>query len=215
MKKVFIAFTLVTILFLSSFAYAVYDMDILFQGIDWLSDEAEVIQGLISAELLSPGYTDSGSLTDVDGFFLAEDKEMNVRWSTDNKYARVCSGVSVNRMFMRRIAGYIIDDVKLSYTNNGTESRLIAVMINLHNGEYGDIKTKLNAVYGESVHIASDEGIWTDVWYGANESCIMLSTESEGLNYNLIYGRLDAETILDECLNTMNAEVDPADVSGL
>ena len=83
-------------------------------------------------------------------------------------------------------------------------------MVKLINADYESLKEKLVKKYGEGERLYDEEGLESFVWKGDNESCIVLFTKSEGIDYELVYGRLDAEEILANCLVS-----DPDDVSGL
>ena len=109
-----------------------------------------------------------------------------------------------------KIAGYPVNDLILTFAYDG-EYKLIAVRVELIKGDYDDLKAKLNKVYGEGEHKETEEGIWSTVWKGDNNSAVVLYTLNGGIDYTLMYGRLDAADILQNCL----APADPDDVSGL
>ena len=77
-------------------------------------------------------------------------------------------------------------------------------------GKFKSSKEKLVKRYGEGERLYDEEGLEAFVWKGNSEFCIVLFTKSEGIDYELVYGRLDAEEILANCLVS-----DPDDISGL
>lgn len=190
------------------FGVAVAEGDIAFSNIPWLSDEATVIQTLIEAGLVKDGSDFTISQQDYvylivsDTEFVSPDK---VSGADEVTYA-----VDLSGSVKGKIAGYPIKNIILTFAYDG-EYKLIAVKVELIKGNYDDLKAKLTKVYGEGEHKETEEGIWSTVWRGDNNSAVVLYTQSEGYDYTLMYGRLDAAEILSNCLTPAA----PDDVSGL
>lgn len=197
---------LVVLLMTTSCTLVVAD-ELTFQAIPWLSNETTVIEHMTDAAIVRDGsirpllHETGAILKQEDGFI----------WPAkgDQKYKDICVSVSFADNAKGKIAGYPIKDIILTYAYNG-EYQLIAIKVKLINADYESIKKKIEKKYGEGEHLYDEEGLESVVWKGDNESCIVLFTMSEGIDYELIYGRLDAEEILANCLIS-----DPDDVSGL
>ena len=104
----------------------------------------------------------------------------------------------------------LLKSLNLTFAYDG-KYKLIAVGLSLVNASYDDIKEKLIRIHGNGeVKIDENEGIDLILWRGDNNSAILLYTLSDGMDYTLMYGRLDAEDIIMNCL-----EIDPDETSGL
>lgn len=182
--------------------------EITFQSIPWLSNETIVNQSLTENGYLRDGTRISLS-HDRSTYLLMDDMNFvtpdRVMWADDVTFVSDLDGIEKNR-----IAGYPVKDLILTFAYNG-EYKLIAARVELINGNYEDLKAKLTKVYGEAETKGTEEGIWSTVWKGENNSAVVLYTQSDGSSYTLMYGRLDATEILQNCL----APADPDDVSGL
>ena len=205
MKRIIVIFLLVCcILVNNSFA----ESDLIFQNVLWLSDEATTIQAI----------NDAGLLREIICFPLS--KEKNTYILTDDgshyrpdvlaDYESACFSMSLNGYVKGKVAGYPIDDLILSFAYDG-EYKLIAIRVSLLNSSYSEIKTKLMKAYGKGEFSVTEDLIESTIWKGDNNSAILLYTQSEGYDYTLIYGRIDAVEILSNCL----ALPDPNDILGL
>lgn len=206
MKKL-VCIILFTVLSCTS-ALAGDSTDILFQGIPWLSNE-EVVLKLLEEK----GYYRYGSTLDFThenvSYFIADDTGMI---SPDRTMGMKDISFSVCLLEGSRrgkIAGYPVKELYLTFAYDG-EYSLIAVKVELLNAPYDDLKEKITRVYGEGQVSTTEEGICSIVWKGSNNSALLLYTQSDGLDYTLMYGRLDADNILSKCL-----EAEKDDISGL
>ena len=190
------------------FSFAVAEGEITFKNIPWLSDETTVIQTLTEAGLVKNGGNSSISQEDKI-YIIVDDTDFaspdRVIGADDATYA-----VDLTEIIKGKIADYPLKNLILTFAYDG-EYKLIAVKVELIKGNYDDLKAKLTKVYGEGEHKETEEGIWSTVWKGDNNTAVLLYSDSEGLDYTLMYGRLDAAEILSNCL----APADPDDVSGL
>ena len=204
MRKVIGYLTAVILLF----GVAVAEREITFNNIPWLSDQLTVIQTLTEAGLVRDGSGSAVSREDY-AYIIVDDTEFaspdRVMGADEVTFANDLAGE-----VRGKIAGYPVKDIILTFAYDG-EYKLIAVKVELIKGNYEDMNTKLTKVYGEGEHKETEEGIWSTVWKGDNNSAVLLYTQSEGFDYTLMYGRLDAAEILSNCLATP----DPNDISGL
>ena len=197
-----------TVMLVVSFASAEKVTEISFQNIPWLSNDVSVAHILTEAGLLR---------NEVEFVFSHENALYPIKDNAGFVSPDIVTGVdevtfssTIESEVEGKIAGYPVKDLIFTFAYNG-EYKLIAVKVELIKGNYDDLKAKLTKVYGEGEHKETEEGIWSTVWKGSNNSAVILYTQSEGLDYTLIYGRLDAAEILSSCL----APADPDDVSGL
>lgn len=187
-------------------SFATSETEILFQSIPWLSDETQTFR-----VLADNGFVISDSkgldLKSNECFYLALDENENVVPSiaSDTNY---CASASLLGNAKGKIAGFPIKNINLTFAYNGG-FQLIYAKVDLVGSDYISIKEKLSKVYGECEENETIEG-HTYIWRGTSNSCIALFEYSEGQEYDLCYGRLDAEEILKNC-----AYIDPEDTSGL
>ena len=205
MKKLFSV--LLATLLLFSYAYA---EEISFQNIPWMSDDVTALQMLKDAGLYR-GIVDVLSLSNDGAIIINENEMLEYQPNTVSEFKNFCFTASLKENIKGKIAGAPIENIILTFAYDG-QYKLIAVKVDLLNSDYEMMKTKLTKVYGEGeTKNIEDEGIETIIWKGENNTGVLLYTESEGMKYQLYYGRLDAAEILENCLNTS----DPDDVSGL
>ena len=204
MKKKFSLFVAMIITFFSV-AYA--DTEIIFLNIQWLSNEETVYNDLVEAGFVRSSVN-MPDLLDDDPRFINSNSGFytpDIIVGVEN-YA-FC--MDLKQVIKGKIAGYPINNLKLSFAYDGLY-QLLSVTVDLLGATFEDLKTKLTKVYGEGEQTITDEGIESVIWKGANNTGVLLYTQSEGLDYTLMYGRLDAEEILSSCMKT-----DPDDVTGL
>lgn len=195
---------LMAFILLFSCAYA--ESEITFHSIPWLSDDVSTLKLLKEAGIISEDYKES-TLNSETGSYIVPNEIINYKPELNMQYADVCLSISLAGSVRGKIAGCPVKNVVLSYAYNGS-LQLIAVKVELIGTNYESLETKLAKVYGEGEKIETEDGVTTSVWKGENNTAILLY--SEGYNYSLIYGRLDAQEILSKCL-----EEDVEDVSGL
>lgn len=203
---------LLSVVFLFGYAYAEEKKEITFQGVPWLVDEE------VSTEILvRNGFIRSTAavFSDVQGTYLMQDETGFVWPSSDSENKDVLLTMSLFGKIKEKIGGCYARDIIMSYAYNGSEANLIAVDVRLYNIEFDDIKAKIEKVYGEGKVTYSDEIIRSIIWMGDNDSCILLYTEGNTTDFNLVYGRLNAEEILKQCHEMISSPVVPDDVSGL
>ena len=176
-------------------------------GLQWLANDSDVIQHLTEMKMLSIGESTS-AMPQEDVLYIISDDATGYRPYREAGYSEVTYGMRIG--IKGKMAGYPIKSANMVYAYDG-DYKLIAVKVELLNADYDELKSKLNRVYGEGEYFVSVEGIESLVWKDDNNSAVLLYTESEGINYTLMYGRLDATDILQNCL----APADPDDVSGL
>lgn len=209
MKRKFLFFLLLTLTMFVFSSFADSEKEITFWGVSWLSDDPKVLQMLKESGCIQT-YSENYVLQKDQSSFLIEDSALAYRPDTNSEYEEVCFSISTDSFTRGRIAGYPIKNLILSFAYNGT-CRLISVKVEMIGADYNQILDKLIQVYGDGQNNKNDEGISAIMWKGADNSAVLLYTESEGLDYTLMYGRLDAEEILKNCL----APADSSDVSGL
>ena len=207
MKKI-VCFSLVlTIIIFGSCAIAISENDISFLGIPWLSNESIVFQKLSNDGYLLTINRDK-DLSNEECEILRKDEEGHIVQSIERKN-NYCFSTALNKQVKGTIAGYPVSDIVLTFAYNG-EYQLLYARVDLLGAEYPDIKNKLTKVYGNCEEIETIEG-HTYLWTGANNSCVAVFEYYDGKAFDLVYGRLDAAEILENCL----APADPDDVSGL
>ncbi len=194
-----------------SFSFAESNNEITFSKIDWLSDKSVVINKM--EEYIQYGYTFSNPTTDQ-GMFLRKDDQLLARPSMAAQYTGVSFGFSLAGGIEGKIGGYSVSKITFTYAYDGSTSKLVCVKVELNGATCEDLKNKLTKVYGESETRTDDEGLQTIVWTGSDNSCVLLYSIDDGETADLIYGRLDAEEILEECTTEIKT-ADPDDVSGL
>ena len=202
MRKLIIL-TLATILLLSC-AYA--ESEFTFQNIPWLSDVTSVITRLSDCGFITKDRYDF-VISNEKSIYIAPNDIINYSPKIDNRYSDICLSLSLEGTICGKIAGYPVKDLIPSFAYNGG-MQLISVNVCLIGATYESLENKLNKVYGEGEKIETEDGIRTSIWKSENNTAILLY--SEGLDYTLLYGRLDADEILQSCL-----EADPKDISGL
>lgn len=205
MMKKLISILLAT-LFLFSFALA--ESEITFQTIPWLSDDVSTFQLLEEAGFVRNGVSSLIFKKDDPIYIVVDDMGFS---SPDQVSGAedVTFSVDLDCSVKGKIGGWPVKDLVLTFAYDGSY-KLIAVKVDLINASYDDLRGKLNRVYGDGELTTTEEGIDSIVWKGENRSAVVLYTQSEGQNYTLIYGRLDAAEILSKCLETTND-----DISGL
>ena len=205
MKKLIIIILLVGSFLLFSTANA----DTTFANIPWLSNDTDTLQALSDAGLLRMNTTTS-AFSFFFTAFIVENEVLGYQLNSTDYYNKYCFAVPLKNYVKGKIAGYPVQDILLTFAYNG-EFQLVAIKLVLVNADYNSLKTKLTKVYGEgeTKHI-KEEALESTIWKGDNNSGILLYTESDGYDYTLIYGRLDATKLLANC-----ASIDPEDVSGL
>ncbi len=202
-KKILVFFF--TLLFIRV-SYA--ESDVTFQGVPWLENEVTTIQKLDDAGFIRqrdciPSFTKDQSvyIIENDMGFFSPDRTIGTQ--------DVCFTMDLSGFVKGTIAGCPVKNMVLTFAYDG-EYKLIAIKIELVNMDYMILKNKLIKVYGESQQTITEEGIESNIWKGANNSAVLLYTQSEGLDYTFIYGRIDAIDILADCLKT-----DLDDICGL
>lgn len=186
------------------------DAEIEFNSIPWLSDQ-ETAMDLLK-DYLYPFFSVS-YLGGEEGLFLRHDDELLARPVKAKEYSDVSTCLIINSI-KKNIAGYKVEKIKLYFSNNGLATQLLCVQIDLAGSQYDDLQSKLSKVYGNGETRISEEGLETALWNGTNDSCVLLYSVDGGESADLIYGRLDAEKILNECALSL-IDVDPNDLSGL
>lgn len=203
-KRIFLA--VIMMVFLYSIAFA--DSEITFQGVSWLSDDAHALEMLIDSGFAREGISISQMTDDNPEYIVYNEFE----FYTPDRIVELDDTafcIDLQRVSKGKLAGHPVKTIKMSFAYDGVY-KLISVKVDLINASYDELKTKLNSVYGDGEQTITDEGVESIIWKGANNTGVLLYTQSEGLDYTLMYGRLDAEEILSNCLKT-----DPDDVSGL
>ena len=150
-----------------------------------------------------------------EGIIIKNDEELHGRPFTTRDYSDQCVCMSLSGSAEGKIAGYVIKSILFTYTQNGNDTQLLSVKVDLVGLNYTDLSSKLTKVYGVGKEGIDEEGLKTMIWYGADNSCVLLYS-IDGDSADLIYGRLDAEEIISAIkANPEATEVDPDDVSGL
>lgn len=176
-----------------------------FSSLPWLLGESSVESIVCSVGLQMESNTIISN--DHAVYFVADDT-LGYQPTFLPELSDVCIVKSMD--VMGKIAGYPIKDIILCYAYDGT-MKLISMEIKFIRADYESLLTKITRAYGEAeTCIIEDEGIISNLWRYNDKSGILLYTESEGAEYTLLYGRLDAVDILNNCLCS-----DPEDISGL
>lgn len=204
-KKVLLMVAVLSFVFLSC-AYA--ETEIRFINVQWLIDEETTLQ-----QLKESGYIRDVSLpafSEDNSFFFIENGALGLTPTDYSKYKEVIASYSISDNSKGRIAGYPVNNIELTFAYDGMY-QLISVKVDLKYADYESILGKLRKVYGEpNTSEIESEGIVLNTWEGANNTAVILYTES-GSDFVLMYRRTDIEEILSQCL----AAPDPDDISGL
>lgn len=204
MKKLLLV--LVVMALLASIAYA--ESEINFCGISWLENETNTINTLVKKGFIREGMTGI-MFTDDNPTYPLVDETGFVSPDYVTGLEDVSFQIKLDKLAKGRIAGYPVKNISLSFAYDG-EYHLIAAEVEFINATYEELLGKIASVYGDPAVNGTEEGITSNVWTGDNQSAIILYTQSEGLSFTLMYGRLDAKEILQNCLNYSSD-----DVSGL
>lgn len=189
--------------------FSTANADTTFANIPWLSNDVDTLHALSDAGLLRTNTTNS-IFSNEGTAFIVENEVLGYQLNSTDYNNICCFAVPLNNNVKGKIAGYPVQDIILTFAYDG-EYQLIAIKLALVNADYNSLKTKLTKVYGEGeTKNIKEEALESTIWRGDNHSGILLYTESDGYDYTLIYGRLDAMEILTNC-----ASIDPEDVSGL
>ena len=176
-----------------------------FNGVEFLSTDDVVLstlteKGFVKNNAVSAFSNDKNT-------YLVTNEIFGYQPTYIPNYQDVCYSQTVSHY--GKIAGYPVKELNLTYAYDG-EYKLISVKVDLLGADYATLLEKLTKVYGEAeVKASEEEGIFSNIWKDG-ETAVVLYTESEGLDYTLVYGRTDAVIILSNCLVS-----DPDDVSGL
>lgn len=185
------------------------EQEITFQDIPWLIDE-EVSINLLSERGLLRKDVKNPTMASSNVVFIIEREGGLVLSDQMDEYANVVKSISLQGLIKGKIAGCPVKDVLLTFAYDG-DFKLISIKIDLLNCDYSILKSKLSKVYGVGEESSFEEDQHNTIWRGENQTCIILSSYISEYDYSLVYGRLDAEEILKNCL----APADPDDVSGL
>jgi len=200
---------IISIILLFGYSFAENETkEINFLNIPWLSNETEVFEQLTELGYVSQGLI--GDYTNDRCLFLVKNDDELIWPASSNVYSDVCFTVELGNATRGKIAGYIVKNMSFTFANDGA-FHLISVSVELVEAKYEDVKEKLTRVYGESEHIKTEEFAQSSIWKDGNDAAVVLYTDSEGYDYTLMYGRTDAEQILQNCLSPVDLE----DVSGL
>lgn len=142
--------------------------------------------------------------------YLEENSDGSIERMESKGNNSICRSVKITDAARGKIAGCPVSNIILTYAYDGTY-QLIYTELTLLGASYNEIKQKLETVYGEGITYETDMGYQIVSWEGTNNTTVALYTESDGLDFSLIYGRTDATEILQNCL----APANPDDVSGL
>lgn len=214
MKKVLALIMVVLMMTSAGIALADVDTAITFQEIPWGSDAETVRQVLIEKEYISEDT--EFSCYEGRGFHLIPNKTMHVVSESGTDYNAVQFVMSSNKI-LKQIAGYDVNRMECSFAKNGDDAELLCVKVMLNaqriDEAYADLAAKLASIYGKSKHGNFVGIMYNDVWYGDNNTVVMLLVDRDEIN--LYYGTLDADSILQECLANFSNGVDSNDTSGL
>lgn len=178
--------------------------EVTFNGIEFLSTDDVVINTLVEKGFANGAPTFSNEINT----YLVINEDLGYQPTYVQGYQDVCFSQEVTGR--GKIAGYPVKNLLLAYAYDGSY-KLISVKVELIGADYEVMLEKLTKVYGTpDVKVVEEEGITSNIWKDG-ETAVLLYTESDGLNFTLIYGRTDTEDILASCLVTS----DPDDISGL
>lgn len=206
MKKVCLLVMVTALIFCVSIASA--ESEIGFNDISWLSDESDVLKALMEKGFVRQGIT--VSMSNEDCKYLVANERLGYQPRTNKDYEKLCFSMNLSEYAKGKVGGYPVKNMILTFAYDGSY-KLISIRVELLDGKYEELKAKLTKVYGDCESFSiEDEETESNIWKGENNSAVMLYTESEGINYTLMYGRTDAVEILQKCM-----EYDPDDISGL
>lgn len=172
--------------------------EVQFCNIPWLSNEITSLQMLKFANLCATDES-INLIKKGKGNYIVEDSEGIAFYHNDEGNAKITGSIVLNELARGKVAGYPVNEIELTFAYDGT-FKLIATRIDLVNAKYDLLKEKLSKKYGTPVITETEEGIESIVWKGNNNSGILLYTQDKGKSYDFVYGRFDAETILQNCL---------------
>lgn len=202
MKKIFSVIVMLLLVICMTSAMA----EVSFNGVEFLSTDDVVLN-----TLTGKGFAKAGTISAFSNdknTYLVTNEILGYQPTYVPGYQDVCYSQTISGH--GKIAGYPVKELSLAYAYDG-EYKLISVKVDLLGADYTTLLEKLTKVYGAAEVMASEEeGIISNIWKNG-ETAVVLYTESEGLDYTLMYGRLDATDILSQCLATP----DPDDVSCL
>ncbi len=199
-----------------------YDGVITFQGIPWGSSFEEVLEMLKEKELIAPDDPDQEYAELYGGcdFIIAPDSTLEVYHYSPSAYPPYCATfVQMDGYiaYNKTIAGHPVFQVQYIFARDGEKTALICVHIEFGDasvqGVKQDILDKLTALYGESSG-KTGYGEKTDIWYGAEDSCILVSGDFMGYYFDMYYGLLNGLDILQE-FSENAAAAQANDMSGL
>ena len=208
MKRFFVVMLLFSMIICACACADSVETEIKFLNIPWLCNETIAFKQLIDNGFLRTG-AESLIPTNDGSFYLTEDEKQHIFPTEEKEYQDVCLSFTLNGYVQGNIAGYPIKNIILSFAYNG-EYKLILSKVELINAKYDDIMQKMEKVYGKGNKFETFEGIIITTWKGKDNSCVLLYNDSDGMDFDLYYGRTDAVEILDNCLQS-----DPNDVTGL
>lgn len=227
MKKVLTLLLAVMMLASVGLASAEETKEITFQDIPWGSNAETVWQTIVEKEYINLEMTEQnrmlhcseGTATHLIPHESASKQfMMNVVPDNGEAYKAVQCRIGFNSAeVLQKIAGYEVDSLQFSFAENREETKLLCVQIALKapriDEVYSDLVSKLSSIYGESKHGDFGGIMYNDVWYGDNNTIVMLYFDSAYLN--VYYGTLDAKNTLEESLTNFSNGVDNSDTSGL
>lgn len=194
MKKIITVFIILYIIQFFSFANAdQYDEEIVFHGISWLSNRITTVEKM--ADLYDSEDSINYQLRE-EGIYLCRDERLNARPQTTRSYPNASKGLLFSDVNMREKTGHIIKNILFTYVCSESIEQLICVKIEFEDAGFDEIQQAFNMLYGNGVEIQDEEGIDTCIWYGANESCILLYSFDDKETMNIFYGYLSGEELL-------------------
>lgn len=203
MKK--IVSVLVSLIFLLTMATAMAEVS--FNDVTFLSTDDEVITVLIEKGF-AKATTTSVLSNDDKSIYLVANEQLGFQPTYVQDYQSVCFSQIIPGL--GKIAGCPVKKLFLTYAYDGNY-KLITLKVELLGADYVVLLDKLTKVYGAAVtKTIEEEGITSNIWKDGS-SAVVLYTESAGIDYTLVYGRIDAVEILSNCLATPDSN----DVSGL
>ena len=233
MKKIIVVFMAAMMLLGLAGTALAYDAEITFQGIPWGSsyeeaghilfdseffiieeeialqmDEKEFLQNVMYMSRCTPCY-------------LIE-KKGAIRVDSSSDFKQVGYECNVYNPFgqLKSIGGYSFTPI-MYFAGNGENEALIAVSLSAGSDKamFDDLEKKLTSVYGDrktgKAETLTGSKATYYAWLGSNNTCIWLFNDLSRIR--LVYGTLDAESILNEYLSAAPTEkpVDSTDVGGL
>ena len=235
MKKAIAVLLILALLAGMTGCAAAYDGEIIFQGIPWGTSHEEALTLLLEKGYIQDEYMELVGADDLPSYFVYEQggiyltKNRNgISIHSENDIQSVLYMLPFRNPFdnvlAKPIAGYSVGEINLCFADNGTESALIAVYLQIQSMEnyqvfFDDLKEKLVKVYGEA-----ETGKATNVtgrkatyyaWEGDHDTYVWLFADAGVIQ--LVYGTLNARNILKEYLTAKPAAVtpNPDDTDGL